>query len=177
LVESLAGLHEAGPKSAHKPHAAQREEFIAMKKALIEERMSKGRFIDALARILMYQQVGSHFVAEERGFRLLQSLRKELPDADRPSLDEMKSAFKDAAMMITIDPEHAIASVREFLPDVQDRQRVVTMAWHMVAARGSFEPEREARLRHVAEVLGVEVEEPASTSAVRPAKRAVKETH
>ncbi len=177
LVESLAGLNEAGPKSAHKPHAAQREEFIAMKKALIEERMSKGRFIDALARILMYQQVGSHFVAEERGFRLLQSLRKELPDADRPSLDEMKSAFKDAAMMMTIDPERAIASVREFLPDVQDRQRVVTMAWHMVAARGSFEPDREARLRHVAEVLGVEAEEPASTSAVRPAKRAVKETH
>ena len=125
LVESLAGLHEAGLKSAHKPHAALREGFIAMKKALIEERMSKGRFIDALARILMYQQVGSHFVAEERGFRLLQSLRHELPDADRPSLDEVKSAFKDAAMMMTIDPERAIASVREVLPDVQDRQRVV----------------------------------------------------
>jgi tellurite resistance protein len=175
LVESLAGLHEAGLKSAHKPHAALREGFIAMKKALIEERMSKGRFIDALARILMYQQVGSHFVAEERGFRLLQSMRHELPD--QPTLDEVKSAFKDAAMMVAVDPERAIAALREVMPDVQDRQRVVNMAWHMVAARGSFEPEREARLRHVAQVLGVELEESAATTTVRPAKRAAKETH
>jgi tellurite resistance protein len=177
LVESLAGLHESGLKSAHKPHAALREEFVAMKKALIEERMSKGRFIDALARILMYQQVGSHFVAEERGFRLLQSLRQELPDHDRPSLDEVKNAFKDAAMMVTIDPDRAIASVREVLPEVQDRQRAVNMAWNMVAARGSFEPEREERLRHIAEVLGVELEGLSPAPPVRAAKRTVKETH
>jgi tellurite resistance protein len=116
-------------------------------------------------------------VAEERGFRLLQSLRHELPDADRPSLDQMKSAFKDAAMMMTIDPERAIASVREVLPDVQDRQRVVNMAWHMVAARGSFEPERAARLRHVAGVLGVELEGAASAPTAQQEKRAVEETH
>jgi pimeloyl-ACP methyl ester carboxylesterase/tellurite resistance protein len=176
LVESLAGLHGAGVKAAHQPHAAVREGFVAMKKALIEARMGKGRFIDALARVLMYQQVGSHFVAEERGFRLLQSLRQELPDADRPSLDELKRAFKDAAMMVAIDPERAISSLLEVLPDAQDRQRVVDMAWNMVSARGSFEPEREARLQHVAQALGVELRGPSSGPSVRPTKRAVKET-
>jgi tellurite resistance protein len=174
-VAALAGLHQAGLKEASKPHATLRDSVVTMKKALIETRMTQGRFVDALARILMYQQVGSHFVAEERGFRLLQSLRQELPD--HPSLDEVKVAFKDAAMMVTIDPERAIASLHEVLPEAQDRQRAVSMAWHMVAARGAFEPEREARLRHVAEVLGVTLEAPESAPAPRAAKRAVEKTH
>lgn len=174
-VEAAAGLHAAGLKEAAKPHATLRETFISMKKALIEARMTQGRFIDALARILIYQQVGSHFVAEERGFRLLQGLRQELPE--HPSLDEVKSAFKDAAMMVTIDPEKTLASLHEVLPEQQDRQRAVSMALHMVAARGSFEPEREARLRHVAEVLGVQLEASEPSPTPRRAKRDVEKAH
>jgi uncharacterized tellurite resistance protein B-like protein len=171
LVESLAGLHEAGLKSAHKPHSELRNALIAMKTAEIEGRMTKGRFNDALARVLMYQQIGSHFVAEERGFRLLQSLREQLPEADRPSLDEVKHAFKDAASMVAIDPERVIASLLQVLPDAADRNRLVEMAWNMVAARGNVEAERENRLRHVAEVLGVEPGAVSPSPSARGAKK------
>ena len=161
LLQSLVGL---GPGKETKGPGRDlvREVNAAQRQADLEKHFEAGGLAEAVIRSIMYVRSPQQSI-DERGFSVLQAIRRLQPANRRLSFGEAKALFRDQYLLLRLDEKRAIAAIPRLLPDDRDQRRFGWQAIQdVVAASGTLSDEGERRLRRIAALFGVE---PASAGA------------
>ena len=146
-----------------------RNEFKRLKILEIEAQTWQGTPVDAFARMLLYQGHDSQ-VFDERPFRLVQQFLAEAPAESRPTLDELKLAFRRQSLVLLLNEEKAIDALPSLLPDIEQRQLALDLVRRIASARtGKLDASREAKIRRIENVLGLAPREDSASLQKEPA--------
>ncbi len=157
-LASMVGLssdsaQRGGPKYAD----WIRNEMARLKKLENESFIEKGELLDAVVRMLLYQERDIQ-VVDERPFRMAQQIIREAPEDKRPSLAELKQAFKRQWFVLLMDEERAINALPKLLPDPEQRTLALEFVYRIATATsGKLEASKLARFRKIEEILGISI--------------------
>jgi pimeloyl-ACP methyl ester carboxylesterase len=149
----LAGT--ADRRQAPKPEVRLREELKRLKVHELEAQIEEGTPLDGKVRILLYQGRDEK-VVDERPFNLVRQFIQEMPIEKRPTLAQLKEAFKRQSFILLLDEERALKALPKLIPDMKERQRALERARQIATARaGKLSAAQEARFRRLEEVLSL----------------------
>ena len=137
-----------------------------------ESYIEQGTPFDGGVRMLLYQGLDAK-VADERQFRLIQQFMSEIPEDSRPTLAQVKQAFRRQFLILLLDEERAINALPKLLPDTDRRELALEIVYRIATARGDLNDAQKERFRRIEEILGVTSQENASLSpkeTTRPQK-------
>ena len=130
-----------------------REAIAARAQADLEKRFEVGGLAEAVIRAIMHVRLPERTV-DERGFAVLQAIRRLQPANRRRSLGEIKTMFREQYMLLRLDEERAVRAIPRLLPD--DEERRVT-GWKAVtdvlAASGALPDDGRRRLERLRELF------------------------
>jgi hypothetical protein len=157
-LASMVGLKGSSAQQGAPQHEDQlRNELERLKKLENESLIEQGELLDAVVRMLLYQDRDTR-VVDERPFRLARQIIREAPDDKRPTLARCKQAFKRQWFVLLMDEERAINALPKLLPDPDERALALELAHRIATARtGKLEDSQQARFRRIEEILGVSV--------------------
>lgn len=151
---------------------SRRREMSTEHRAMLEKRITElkskigeGGLREAGIRGLLY--VGSaRGMVDERSLEALRHLRRSDPDA-RMRLADFKMLVREQFFMLLLDREAALAAIPKLLPENANERRTAFEAIrNVLSASADISGEVARRLRHVAELFGVDAGgEPASKVA------------
>lgn len=153
LLQSLVGL---GPGTETKGPGKDlgREVNAAQRQADLEKRFEVGGLAEAVIRSIMYVRMPQGSI-DERGFSVLQAIRRVQPANRRMSFGEAKAMFRDQYLLLLIDEERAIGALPRLLPDDQEQRR---FGWQAVqdvlVASESLSEEGQQRLQRIGALFG-----------------------
>jgi hypothetical protein len=131
-----------------------REAMAAHAEAELATRFEVGGLPEAVARAVIHVRLPQKTV-DERGFAVLQALRKLQPANRRLSAGEVKALFRDQYLLLRQDEARAVATIPRLLPDDADLRH---QGWQAIrdvlTASGLLPEEGQRRLRHIAELFG-----------------------
>jgi len=155
-VAAAVGLdRSAGQQGAPKPDDWLRNELGRLKKLEHESFIEQGSSLDAAVRMLLYQGQDTQ-VIDERPFRLVQQFIREAPSDKRPTLTQLKQAFRRQSFILLLDEERAVNSLPKLLPEMDQRRQALELVYHIATARaGKLNDSQDARFRRIEEILGV----------------------
>jgi pimeloyl-ACP methyl ester carboxylesterase len=157
---AMVGLTGNGKQQkALRPEDWLRNELKRLKELEHELYMEQGTPLDGVVRMLLYQGHDSK-VLDERPFRLFQQYIRKVPDDIRPTIAQMKQAFKRQMFILFLDEERAINALPKLLPEMEQRHRALKAVREIATARaGKLNDSQETRLRRIEELLGVTEQE------------------
>ncbi|MGB8204050.1 MAG: DUF3141 domain-containing protein [Candidatus Baltobacteraceae bacterium] len=167
LLQRAFGVVDEGSTDRDADEAERRARMAERIEAL-KARDLEGGTLEAFVRICAYVHKGQP-AAEERGFRALKQIYHEAHEDTRKTLVEFKDAVRLQTFLVRLDEEKALETLPALLPDHEHRVATLHAVRRMEKAMGPADPEREARIRRVEEVLGVLVPAPAEGAAVTAA--------
>jgi hypothetical protein len=104
-------------------------------------------------RAIMHVRLPERAV-DERGFAVLQAIRRLQPANRRRSLGEIKVMFRDQYMLLHLDEERAVRAIPHLLPEDDERRaagwRAVT---DVLGARGPLPAEGGRRLERLRDLF------------------------
>ena len=155
LVQAIAGLGTvAAPAERRIDRDLAREAIAARWEAELESRFEVGGLREALIRALIHIRLREGSV-DERGFAMLQALRQLQPGNRRPSMDEVKTLFRDQYMLVRLDEERAVRAIPRLLPESEETRRSgIEALLQVLGARGNLPEEGLRRLRRIEELFG-----------------------
>ena len=155
LVQAIAGLGtDAAPTERRIDRDLAREAIAARWEAELESRFEVGGLREALIRALIHIRLREGSV-DERGFAMLQALRQLQPGNRRPSMDEVKTLFRDQYMLVRLDEERAVRAIPRLLPESEETRRSgIEALLQVLGARGNLPEEGLRRLRRIEELFG-----------------------
>ena len=87
---------------------------------------------------------------DERGFAVLQAIRRLQPANRRRSLGEIKAMFREQYMLLRLDEERAVRAIPRLLPDDEERRAAGWKAvTDVLAASGALPDEGRRRLERL----------------------------
>ena len=108
-----------------------------------------------MIRALLYTRLPEQSV-DERGFRVLQAIRKLQPANRRLPFGELKVQFRDQYLLLRLDEERAVRAIPRLLPqDERQRANAFDAIREVVTASGSLSEPAETRLKRLAGLFGV----------------------
>ncbi len=155
-IAAMVGLnqdarHEKGPKPEDWLHS----ELKRLKELEHESYFDQGTPLDGVVRMLLYQGRDTK-VVDERPFRLIQQFIREAPSDTRPTLAQLKQAFKRQMFILLLDEERAVNALPKLLPEIDLRHRAFELTRGIATAReGKLNDSQETRFRRMEEILGV----------------------
>jgi pimeloyl-ACP methyl ester carboxylesterase len=157
-LASMVGLKGgSAQQGAPKYEDLLRDELKRLKKLENESFIEQGELLDAAVRMLLYQDRDIQ-VVDERPFRMARQIIREAPAGERPTLAQLKQAFKRQWFVLLMDEERAINALPKLLPDRDRRALALELVYRIATARtGRLEDSQQARLRSIEEILGVSV--------------------
>ena len=93
-----------------------REAIAARSQADLEKRFEVGGLAEAVIRAIMHVRLPERTV-DERGFAVLQAIRRLQPANRRRSLGEIKAMFREQYLLLRLDEERALRAIPRLLPD------------------------------------------------------------
>ncbi len=173
-IAAMMGLADhAKQKKAPRPKDWLRNEFKRLKALEHESYMDQGTPFDAVVRMLLYQALESKSI-DERPFRFIQNYIREVPGDSRPTLAQLKQAFRRQMFILFLDEERSVNALPKLLPEMDQRRRALELVRQIATARaGKLNDSQETRFRRIEEILGVTSQENASLSpkeTTRPQK-------
>jgi pimeloyl-ACP methyl ester carboxylesterase len=153
---AMVGLTGDGKKKkTPRPEDWLRRELKRLKALEHESYIDQGTPLDAVVRMLLYQ--GSDIkVIDERPFRLIQQFIREAPSDRRPTLAQLKQAFKRQMFLLFLDEERAVNALPKLLPEMDQRHRAYELVHQIATARaGKLDDSQKTRFRRIEEILGV----------------------
>jgi len=155
-LAALVGLTgKTDPQRAPKPAKKLREELKRLKLQELQSQLEAGSVLDAWIRVQLYQGFEEQ-VFDERPFRLVQQLIEKLPEAERPTIDQLKAAVKRQMFTLLLDEERAVNALPRLLPEMQQRRQVLKFARLIATARaGQLSAAQERRFQRLEEILGI----------------------
>jgi hypothetical protein len=149
-----------------------REANEARLRVELEPRFETGGLHDALIRALIYirQPEGS---IDERGFAVVQAIRKARPAGLRLSQPELKKTFHDQYLLLLMDQERAVRALPDMLPAEPALRREALAGLRLVlGASGEMSAEGTRRLAEVEEAFGDAVTAAPAAPAPKPPEAA-----
>ena len=156
VLQAMVGLGTpAAPTQRRIERDLAREAIAAHWQADLEKRFEVGGLVEAVIRSIMYVRLPQRAV-DERGFRVLQAIRKLQVANRRPSFGELKAMFRDQYLLLKLDEERAVRSIPRLLPE-DDQQRVAALAAirDVTGASGDDSDETRRRLDRIVDLFGV----------------------
>ncbi|MGP6159985.1 MAG: DUF3141 domain-containing protein [Vulcanimicrobiaceae bacterium] len=151
LVQRAFGV--TGDRSTERGDEAERRAAMAKKSEELKARDLEGGTLEAFVRICAYIHKGQP-AAEERGFRALKQIYNEAHEDTRKTLVEFKDAVREQTFLVRLDEDRALETLPILLADQEHRLATIHAVRRMEKAM-PVDPEREARIRRVEEILGV----------------------
>ena len=163
VVQAMAGLGtetaSAGPRI---DRDLAREAIEARWKADLETRFDVGGLPEALVRALIHIRLPQRSV-DERGFAMLQAIRRLQPANRRLSMDEVKTLFRDQYLLVRLDEERAVRAISRLLPESEQMRRAgFDAVVEVLGARGALPEEGQKRLRRIEKLFGLTSHETAT---------------
>jgi len=152
FVQRALGV--TGDRSAERGDEAERRAQLAEKIEELKAREVQGGTLEAFVRICAYIHKGQP-AAEERGFKALKQIYDEAHEDTRKTLVEFKDAVRQQTFLVRLDEQHALETLTVLLKDKEHRLATMHAVRKMEKAMGAMDAAREARIRHVEELLGV----------------------
>ncbi len=117
LLQALAGL-DTLPAAAQRRIARDlgREAMEARAQADLNKRFEVGGQAEAVMRAIMHVRLPERSV-DERGFSVLEAVRRLQPVDRRRGLADLKAMFRDQYLLLRLDAERAIQAIVRLLPD------------------------------------------------------------
>jgi pimeloyl-ACP methyl ester carboxylesterase len=125
-------------------------------RADLEKRFEVGGIAEAVIRSIMYvrRPQGSF---DERGFSVLQAIRRLQPVNRRRSLGDIRTMFRDQYLLLRLDEERAVRAIPRLLPDDSEGRAT---GWRAVVdvvdASGVMRPEARQRRDRLQELFAVD---------------------
>jgi hypothetical protein len=155
LLQAMVGLGTpTAPAERRMDRDLAREVMAARSRADLEKRFEVGGMPEALVRAIIHVRLpqGS---ADERGFAVLQALRRAQPVNRRLTRDEVKTLFREQYLLLRLDEERAVRAIPRLLPDNDEMRRAGWRAIQdVIRARGDLPEEGKLRLKRIKELFG-----------------------
>ena len=173
LLQAAVGIDPAHRGSVRKAGKSPlHRDLLQARIAELKSRIGTGGAREGRIRALLYAGMGRASV-DERGFEAVRRIRAAQDSVQRPPLAEFKALVRDQYFMLLLDPEAAIATLPDLLPDVDERRKVLTAVREVLSAWGAIDGDVADRLQKMALVLGLDaksVAAPARWSAALNAR-------
>jgi hypothetical protein len=105
---------------------------------------------------------------------------REVPDDKRPTMEQLKQAFRRQSFILLLDEKRAVEALPKLLPEMDQRRRAFETVLRIATARaGKLNDSQEKRFRRIEEILGIAVDSGSSRKeTTRPTrtKKAVQES-
>jgi pimeloyl-ACP methyl ester carboxylesterase len=152
FVQRALGV--TGDRDTTRGDEGARRAVLEQKIEELKAREVRGGTLEAFVRICAYIHKGQP-AAEERGFKALKQIYDEAHEDTRKTLVEFKDAVREQTFLMRLDETHALETLTVLLKDNEHRVATMHAVRRMEKAMGPDDAEREARIRHVEELLGV----------------------
>jgi hypothetical protein len=151
---ALVGFSELpGRRNGSGPDSWLQSELKRLKAIELESYIEQGTPLDGGVRMLLYLAHGNK-AADERQFRLIERFRRESPEDKRPTVKQLKQAFRRQFLVLLLDEKRAIEALPKLLPDPDERGFLLRLVYRIATAIGNLNPAQEERFRRIEEILG-----------------------
>jgi hypothetical protein len=141
-----------------------REAVEANRRADLEKQFEVGGLAEAVIRSIIHVRLPQRSV-DERGFSVLEAVRRLQPANRRRSLADAKALFRDQHMLLRLDEERAVRAIPRLLPDDAqlraDGWRIVS---DVLAASGDLPDEGRRRLQRIEELFALPAGRPSKAA-------------
>ncbi|TAJ87342.1 DUF3141 domain-containing protein [Reyranella sp.] len=150
ILQAMVGLNASpAPTQRRIERDLALEAIDATRRAELEKRFEVGGLAEAVIRSIMHVRLPERSV-DERGFSVLQAVRRLQPVNRRRTMAEVKAMFREQYMLLRLDEERAVRAIARLLPD--DGQ-LRSDGWKIVSdvlgASGDLSAEGHRRLRRI----------------------------
>jgi pimeloyl-ACP methyl ester carboxylesterase len=158
-LAAMVGLSgDAERPGAPKPGDWLRDELKRLKELEHQSFIEKGTPLDGGVRMLLYQGRDTK-VVDERPFRLIQQFIREAPRDNRPTVAQLKQAFRRQFFVLLMDEERAVNALPKLLPEMDQRFHALELVRRIATAMtGKLNDSQEKRFRQVEQILGITAE-------------------
>ena len=155
-VAAMVGITgKADQKEAPRPDNWFQDELKRLKNLEHELYIEQGTPLDGAVRMLLYQGRDTK-VVDERPFRLIQHYIREAPEDKRPTIEQLKQAFKRQLFILLLDERRAVNALPKLLPEMELRHKALELVRRIATAGdGKLTESQENRFREIEEILGV----------------------
>ncbi|MBS0522951.1 MAG: DUF3141 domain-containing protein [Proteobacteria bacterium] len=152
MLQALTGVGE-GMTRRHVERDLGREAGIARLRAELEKMFEVGGLPEAGLRALLYVRAADGS-ADERGLAVVKALRDLRPANERLHLADLKAIVRVQSLLLRIDEERAVESIRYLLPDrAVERGAALDVVRKVIAARGALSDEEVRRLKRIESIF------------------------
>ncbi|KAA5609225.1 DUF3141 domain-containing protein [Rhodovastum atsumiense] len=160
LLQALVGLGTGEqPEPRRIERDLLREATEARRDADLATRFETGGPPEAAIRALVYVRLPEHS-ADERGFSMLQAIRKEQPLDRRISQARLKEMLTEQFLLLRHDQERAVRALPALVAEAAQRRAVLAALRRLVAATGTLSEEGKRRLARIETLLGTRESSP-----------------
>lgn len=165
VTQALAGLPPGVPVRVPVGDRPEQRAFAARRKEELRRHIHDGGVLEASLRCLLYIAMPNR-VADERGFNLLNRLRREGRGGEL-TLAAFKALVRDQYAMLQLDPAGALAALPEMLAraDAEQIERYAARLRDVAEAAGALSPEAEERLAAVEDIFALAAKQQRATGA------------
>lgn len=166
LTAALTGFtEESYQRDKPRVRTWEQQEMLRLKAAEHATWFERGSPETGFLRLLIYVSSGSG-VIDKRPFTGIKRVMRDFGLDKTVSLAQLKDAIKLQTFLVRLDEKRALSGLLLLLPQQTQRQKALDLARQLLLMGGPISDEKEVRLSHVAQILGV------ATSAVLPKTRA-----
>ena len=134
-----------------------READAARLRSTLEQRFDEGGLEEAVLRALIYVRLPTG-AFDERGFRMLKTIRELCNSNDRLSLPQFKEMLNTQYQLVLMDEERAIDALPKlFARDEAGQAAASTAFLELVGAAGALDAAGQQRLERVKGLLGAKL--------------------
>ena len=127
-------------------------DLAALKLKALEARESHGTFTEAVLRII-YAATKATGVVDARGYRAAVEIWRDHPRFGGLGRETFRAEAKEAALMVALDEELALANLPKLLPKAEDRRDALDLVRKLAGWRPEMLPEVEDLLARVEVIL------------------------
>ncbi len=154
-VQAIAGMRAAeAERSVRREHDPAYDILVKDRARALRARIQEGGALEGIARMLIYLAMADH-LADHRGFRYLQSIRKRYPRAAALNREQIKALVRDQTAMLRLDEEGALTALRVMLPDPREREEAMKLVAEVARMRGDM---TETCMAHLNRLEGLLIE-------------------
>ena len=168
------GIDPAETKSFRKAgKSVLHQQLVDARIAELKARISSGGLREAAIRALLYAGMPRGGL-DERGIAVVRGVRLSVDGMPQLTLPQFKAMVREQYFMLLLEPEAAVNAISGLLPpDLEPRRKTFAAIRRILLARGALEPEVAERLKHIADLFGVDAN-PMGVAATPTAKKTEK---
>ncbi len=157
LTAALVGFKEQTcQREKPKVRTWEQKEMLRLKAEEHSTWFERGSPETGFLRLLIYVSSGSG-VVDKRPFTGIKRLMRDFGLDKTVSLVQLKQAIKRQTFLVRQDETRALSGLLKLLPQAEQRQKALELARELLLMGGPISDEKEVRLGHVAQVLGIAV--------------------